>query len=92
MRLNYFDQVSGWGYTLEYNKPSDMLRSLELPVIPREKCVNMLQDVDYREYLTQDKLCGGYLNKSKFAIFVHFQYRCITFGKILYNNGFFHFR
>ncbi|XP_063930384.1 uncharacterized protein LOC135142585 isoform X2 [Zophobas morio] len=57
--------VSAWGYTLEYSKPSDMLRSLELPVIPREKCMHMLQDVDYREYLTQDKFCGGYLNKSK---------------------------
>ena len=46
-----------------------MLRSLELPVIPREKCMHMLQDVDYREYLTQDKFCGGYLNKSKFVFF-----------------------
>ncbi|XP_063930382.1 uncharacterized protein LOC135142584 isoform X2 [Zophobas morio] len=57
--------VSGWGYTIEHSKPSDMSRSLELSIIDREKCIHMLDDVEHQGYVTDDKICGGYLNKSK---------------------------
>ena len=45
-----------------------MSRNLELSIIDREKCIHMLDDIEHQEYVTDDKLCGGYLNKSKFVI------------------------
>ncbi|XP_068893727.1 uncharacterized protein [Tenebrio molitor] len=53
--------VAGWGNTVETGKVSDVLRQLRVPSVPQQRCKNDLP-VDYRQYLTHDKLCAGYLN------------------------------
>ncbi|XP_068902110.1 coagulation factor IX-like [Tenebrio molitor] len=53
--------VAGWGYTVETGKVSDVLQQLRVPSVPQQRCKSDLP-VDYRKYLTHDKLCAGYLN------------------------------
>jgi secreted trypsin-like serine protease len=53
--------VAGWGNTVETGKVSDVLRQLRVPSVPQQTCKDDLP-VDYRQYLTHDKLCAGYLN------------------------------
>jgi hypothetical protein len=53
--------VSGWGYTIEYKQPSEVLKELEVPLINYEQCIQELPE-DYEKFMTDDKLCAGYLN------------------------------
>ncbi|KAJ3618905.1 hypothetical protein MTP99_005705 [Tenebrio molitor] len=53
--------VAGWGNTVETGQVSDVLRQLSVPSVPQQTCKKELP-VDYKEYLTHDKLCAGYLN------------------------------
>ncbi|XP_063919441.1 uncharacterized protein LOC135134643 isoform X2 [Zophobas morio] len=55
--------VSGWGYTVEYTNLSDVLRYLKVPLITDEDCNQRLPE-DVIEYMTDDKLCAGFLNSS----------------------------
>jgi secreted trypsin-like serine protease len=56
-----FGHVSGWGYTIEYKQPSEVLKELEVPLINYEQCIQELPE-DYEKFMTDDKLCAGYLN------------------------------
>ena len=58
-----FLQVSGWGYTTEYRNLSDVLRYIKVPLITDDDCNRDLTQ-DLIEYLTDDKLCAGFLNSS----------------------------
>ncbi|XP_063908340.1 mannan-binding lectin serine protease 1-like [Zophobas morio] len=53
--------VSGWGFTSEDENPSDVLKSLKVPVINKTECEHRLSEEDL-EYLTYDKLCAGFLD------------------------------
>ncbi|XP_063918856.1 uncharacterized protein LOC135134166 [Zophobas morio] len=55
--------VSGWGYTTEYRNLSDVLRYIKVPLITDDDCNRDLTQ-DLIEYLTDDKLCAGFLNSS----------------------------
>ena len=52
--------VSGWGFTSEDENPSDVLKSLKVPLISKDECERSLSEDDL-EYLTDDKLCAGFL-------------------------------
>ncbi|RZC37543.1 Trypsin domain containing protein, partial [Asbolus verrucosus] len=56
--------VSGWGFTRENSEPSEELKDLEVPYIERDECEENLPS-DYDIYLTSDKICSGFLNKSR---------------------------
>ncbi|XP_063918421.1 uncharacterized protein LOC135133832 [Zophobas morio] len=58
--------VSGWGYTSEQKNPSDVLKHLKVPIITNERCLGSL-DPDDVKYMTDDKLCAGFLNSSASA-------------------------
>lgn len=58
-------QVTGWGLTVEGSKPSEELKELEVPFIPYGTCYDDLP-IDFRRYLTTDKICAGYLQNGKF--------------------------
>ncbi|KAJ3649363.1 hypothetical protein Zmor_021113 [Zophobas morio] len=55
--------ISGWGYTLEHKDLSDVLRYLKVPLKSDDDCNENLTD-DVIEYMTDDKLCAGFLNSS----------------------------
>ncbi|KAJ3649365.1 hypothetical protein Zmor_021115 [Zophobas morio] len=55
--------VSGWGYTIEHKNLSDALRYLKVPLITDDDCNEKLSE-DLIEYMTDDKLCAGFLNSS----------------------------
>lgn len=56
--------MSGWGYTVEFKKPSEVLKHLKLPPVTRSECEQHMPE-NYERYLTDDKFCAGYLNSSK---------------------------
>jgi hypothetical protein len=58
---NEFGYVTGWGYTLQNDKPSDVLKELKVPAVSTEQCSSAIPE-DYDIYLTHDKLCAGYLD------------------------------
>lgn len=53
--------VSGWGYTEEDGKPAKVLKSLQIPLITHDICLKQIPEY-FEEYLTFDKICGGYPN------------------------------
>ncbi|XP_063908174.1 uncharacterized protein LOC135126227 isoform X2 [Zophobas morio] len=56
--------ASGWGFTSENKNPSDVLKSLKVPLIGKDECERSLSEDDL-EYLTDDKLCAGFLESGK---------------------------
>lgn len=54
--------VSGWGYTQDGGL-SNVSKSLEIPLVPYDACRQQIPE-KYEEYLTYDKICGGYSNAS----------------------------
>ncbi|XP_063908171.1 uncharacterized protein LOC135126225 isoform X2 [Zophobas morio] len=56
--------ASGWGFTSENKNPSDVLKSLKVPLISKDECERSLSEDDL-EYLTDDKLCAGFLESGK---------------------------
>ncbi|XP_044259079.1 uncharacterized protein LOC123007726 [Tribolium madens] len=54
-------RVSGWGYTVEYKNPSKVLRELKVPIITNDQCDSDLPE-DYQKFMTDDKICAGFLN------------------------------
>ncbi|XP_063908172.1 uncharacterized protein LOC135126226 [Zophobas morio] len=56
--------ASGWGFTSENNNPSDVLKLLKVPLISKDECERRLSEDDL-EYLTDDKLCAGFLESGK---------------------------
>ena len=57
--------TSGWGFTSEDENPSDVLKSLKVPLINKAECEHRLSEEDL-EYLTDDKLCAGFLDSGNF--------------------------
>jgi secreted trypsin-like serine protease len=53
--------ISGWGFTEGGQKPSDVLRSIRVPLVNLQKCYSQLGK-DFEIFLTIDKLCAGYRN------------------------------
>jgi secreted trypsin-like serine protease len=53
--------ISGWGFTEGGQKPSDVLRSIRVPLVSHQKCRSQLEE-DFEVFLTIDKLCAGYRN------------------------------
>jgi hypothetical protein len=53
--------ISGWGFTEGGQKPSDVLRSIRVPLVSHQKCRSQLGE-DFEIFLTIDKLCAGYRN------------------------------
>ena len=68
--------ASGWGFTSENKNPSDVLKSLKVPLIGKDECERSLSEDDL-EYLTDDKLCAGFLESGN----------CLKiFGKVSRND------
>lgn len=55
-------QVTGWGRTQPDGNLSDVLKELRLPFINYHDCKENLPR-DFLKYLSNDKMCAGYLNK-----------------------------
>lgn len=55
--------VTGWGFTFEYKQVSEVLKELKVPTVLRSECFKNIPE-DFRQYLTNDKLCAGYLNSN----------------------------
>lgn len=62
--INFLGRVSGWGLSESGGKPSETLRSVELPAITRAECL-IESKVLFRPNVTVDKFCAGYLNSNK---------------------------
>lgn len=60
--------MSGWGFTVEYKNPSKILKQLKIPIVSNDQCEKDLHE-DYLRFVTDDKLCAGFLNKSN-SIFI----------------------
>lgn len=50
-------KVAGWGLT-HYNQPSEVLRSITVPVVSLEQCKREADEL-YQPYINDDKLCTG---------------------------------
>ncbi|KAJ3665180.1 hypothetical protein Zmor_000688 [Zophobas morio] len=59
---NTYGYVTGWGFTIENNAPSEVLKELKVPSVSLSDCQTNLPE-DYDIYLTYDKMCAGYLEK-----------------------------
>lgn len=76
--------MSGWGFTAEYKEPSEILKHLQVPLVTRSECEKHISE-DFERYLTDDKICAGFLNSSKFL--TTFVFVNNTF-KVCYNRHF----
>ncbi|XP_063908176.1 uncharacterized protein LOC135126228 [Zophobas morio] len=56
--------ATGWGFTSENKNPSDVLKSLKVPLISKDECERNLSE-DVVKYLTDDKLCAGFSESGK---------------------------
>ncbi|XP_028166490.1 modular serine protease-like [Ostrinia furnacalis] len=54
-------KVAGWGLTGENGEASQVLKVVELPYISIQECQSD-SPLDFREYITGDKICAGYRN------------------------------
>lgn len=54
--------MSGWGYTVEFKNPSEVLKHLKVPIITNDQCDSDLPE-DYQKFMTDDKICAGFLNQ-----------------------------
>ncbi|KYB29441.1 hypothetical protein TcasGA2_TC031984 [Tribolium castaneum] len=59
--VSKYGYVSGWGYTAEYKNPSEVLKELKVPIITNDQCDTDLPE-DYQKFMTDDKICAGFLN------------------------------
>ncbi|RZC34678.1 prolow-density lipoprotein receptor-related protein 1-like, partial [Asbolus verrucosus] len=59
---NSYGYVAGWGFTAENENPSEELKELKVPAVTYEQCNQNLPE-DYEAFLTDDKLCAGYLDQ-----------------------------
>ena len=56
-------KVSGWGLTKINDEPSEILKSINIPVVPLDQCKSEAPD-DYKPFITDDKLCAGFKDGS----------------------------
>ncbi|KAJ8703768.1 hypothetical protein PYW07_013062 [Mythimna separata] len=56
-----FGKVAGWGLTSENGKPFQVLKVMDMPFVSIEECIAKSR-LDFREYITSDKMCAGYGN------------------------------
>ncbi|KAL4720961.1 hypothetical protein ACJJTC_018068 [Scirpophaga incertulas] len=54
-------KVAGWGLTEENGPASPFLKVVELPYVSIQEC-QAESPIDFREYITGDKICAGYRN------------------------------
>ncbi|PZC72580.1 hypothetical protein B5X24_HaOG210911 [Helicoverpa armigera] len=54
-------KVAGWGLTAANGTASPILKVVELPYVDISICINA-SPVNFREYITSDKICAGYGN------------------------------
>lgn len=59
--------VAGWGYTEVDGKPSDTLKTANLPVINFQQCKREAPS-DYKQFVTPDKFCAGYKNNNNYGV------------------------
>ena len=52
--------VAGWGYTLADGEVSATLKSITMPVVNFQQCLD--ESADFKLFVTPDKFCGGFLN------------------------------
>ena len=57
--------IAGFGQT-ETNKPSEVLRKIDLPIVEFNKCLEQAP-IDYRSFLVFDKFCAGFTNNTKYV-------------------------
>lgn len=55
--------VVGWGYD-EDGRLSEELKMLDMPIIPKEKCIYSLPEF-YPRFTTLDSYCAGFINGNK---------------------------
>ena len=60
--------VNGWGFTAENKDPSDVLKTLAVPLITNSECEQKLGQDDI-QYLADDKLCAGFLDSGELMTF-----------------------
>lgn len=56
-------KVAGWGLTKLNEEPSEILKSINIPIVPLDQCRNEATK-DYKPFITDDKLCAGYKDGS----------------------------
>ncbi|KAJ8959547.1 hypothetical protein NQ314_006284 [Rhamnusium bicolor] len=56
--------ITGWGYTLAKDRPSEELREISVPFKPDSECQKELPSDWADKYYTPDKMCAGHYNKS----------------------------
>ncbi|KAK5649615.1 hypothetical protein RI129_000644 [Pyrocoelia pectoralis] len=56
--------VVGWGQTVLGSHPSTELKELQVPYKPYRSCFAQVP-VEFRKFLTHDKICAGYLSKEQ---------------------------
>lgn len=52
-------KVAGWGYSESTGHPSETLKSVEVPLVSKQECLEKASE-DFRPYITEDKLCAGF--------------------------------
>lgn len=57
----FIGRVAGWGLESSGGQPSNLLKSIELPVVQRDVCKSNF-GVSFRPFVTGDKFCAGLLN------------------------------
>lgn len=56
--------MTGWGYTSATGRPSDVLKVVELEYVDESQCRSELDPSFAAQYLVEDKICAGHVNKS----------------------------
>lgn len=56
-------KVAGWGKTESGGVASDVLKSIEMPVVSDEECIRTSSE-EFKKFLTSDKFCAGFYEMS----------------------------
>jgi hypothetical protein len=67
VREGWMGLVAGWGYTEADGKPSETLKTANLPVANFQKCKKEAPP-DYKQFVTPDKFCAGYLRNNSYGV------------------------
>lgn len=58
-------EVTGWGFTTETAKPSEVLKQIKVPPVAIDTCTENIPE-NYEVYITEDKMCAGFYDKGEY--------------------------